>query len=683
MPGENIDVALPSIESGQVYAPASLAWRVENLQLTQEGTLRSVRGPAPFIPDYGAGYPYGGRVFSVFHARLDDGARDVTLIRAGGTLYSQAGWNRNLRSLVSGLSTDPAAKYPDTVVEVGGKIVWSNGIDIPYIYDGYTIKPLGFPQNPSTFDVLSPGQKTTNHPVFRNSVGYAHPGNLGSAGDFFSAQEGNLLAGQWLYFVQFEDVFGDRSGLSPAGSAVLNQELTSALYWSDYSKYPEVGGILGAFTYTKDLGLLSVKLDDLTKQFCVNGLPRGPRGTVARILYRTAMNESEPRFLARIPDVQTDVWPDNLPDSQLGAPAKAYITVPRFLIACSYQGRLAILDGNRVRLSEPGFPGSFEEDLYVDIDADGTQPTGLVAFGNYLYAFTEQSIFRIEFDAEGLRKRPVVGGVGAVGPKTIVACDNGLLVWLGRQNWYAMSADESLKQIADDEAPLFKRLNPAALSRAVATWSPVTKEYLCAVPEAGSFGNRLIMAWDGRGWRRQRLGIEVSYFAATKDWRNYIFAGGRLANGSENNVWVLDHEVLGYTPPTKTYRYQSSWIRRDPIGRLRFNVDTIYVGVVEASNRPVTWSVWRDGSRDTLIATGTLSLIDPATTDLINTVVIGTGKYRNPRLTWYKFDVRMKDLKSFAFDISCEEPRFLHLAGFAFDSHVVDEAGARVFRANG
>lgn len=681
MPGENIGVSLPAVESGQIYAPASLAWRIENLQLTPEGTLRSVRGPAPFIPNYGSGYPYGGRIFGLFHARLDGGARDVTLIRAGSTLYSQAGWNRNLRPLASGLSADPAARYPDTVVEVAGKLIWSNGVDVPLIYDGYTIKPLGFSQQaPASFDTLSPGQKASTHPVFRNNSNFSHPGNIGTPGDFFSTRDGNLLVGKWQYFVQFEDVFGDRSALSPVSSAFVNQEITSAVYWKDYSLYPEAEGL---FNNTFDLGLLSVTLDDLTRQFCVNGIPRGPRGTTARILYRTAANESEPRFLARIPDVLTEVWPDNAPDNQLGPVAKAYMVTPRFHIACSYQGRLAIIDGNRVRLSEPGFPGSFEEDLFIDIDADGSEPTGLVAFGKYLYAFTEQSVFRIEFDAEGLRKQPLTNGVGAMGPKTIVACDTGVLVWLGRQNWYAMSSDESIKPIADEEVALFRRLNPAALARAVAVWNPVTREYLCAVPEAGAVGNRLIMVWDGRGWRRQRLGIEVSAFAATKDWRNYILAGGRIASGNENNIWVLDHEVYGYEAPTKTYKYQSAWIRRDPTGRLRFNVDTVYVGVVEASNKPVTWTLWRDGSRDTQVATGTLSLIDPATTDLINTVVIGTGKYRNPRLTWYKFDARLKDVKSFAFDISCDEPRFMHLAGFSFDSHIVDEAGARVFRALG
>lgn len=678
MPGESINVPLPAVESGQVYAPASLAWRIENLQLTPEGTLRSVRGPAPLIPDYGAGYPYPGRVFGVYHARLDGGARDVTLIRAGTTLYAQAGWNRGLETLVTGLSSDPAPKYPDVFVEVGNKVIWSNGIDQAYIYDGYVIKPLGFVQAPSSFSTLGPAQG--DNPVFTNKNGYSHPGQIGLVGDFFDVQSGSLLEATWKYQVQFEDVFGDRSALSSFAQVTTRQELSSGLYWTNYANYPETVDALGLPANTAPLGLLSVSLDDLTRQFCLSGLPAGPDGTVARVLYRTAANDPTPRFLCRIPDRFTTVWPDNASDALLGAPVEEIVPTPKFHIACSYQGRLAVFDGRKVRLSEPGFPGTFPANLYIDIDADGSEPTALASFGNFLYAFTERTVFRIEFDAEGLRKQPVQGVSGAVGPATVVATELGQLVWMSNLNWYAMGLDEQPVAIGDAEAPLFKRLNPAALSRAVATFNTRTKEYLCAVPQAGAFGNTLVMAWDGRGWRRQRLGIAVTSICSTRDWRQYVLAAGRVTGTSENNVWVLDHEVFGYTPPTKTYRYRSAWIRRDPTGRLRFNLDTVYIGVVEASNRPVTWELWRDGSRDSLVSSGTLVMVDPATTDLMNTVVVGTGKYRNPRLTWFKFDARLKDAQSFAFDLSCDEPTYLNLASFTFDSHITDEMGARVFR---
>jgi hypothetical protein len=673
MPGENISVPLPTVESGKVYAPASLAWRIENFQLAPEGSLRSVRGPTPLIPDYGSGYPYSGRVFGVYHARLDGGTRDVTLVRAGSTLYSQTGWNRNVEVLLSGLSADPAAKYGDTFVTVGDKIIWTNGVDAPQVYDGYTLKKLGFDTPPATPTALGPAPGGGGDPIARNKSGYSHPGKIGQVGDFFSTDSGALLAGTWSYYVQFEDLFGDVSALSAAANVQVAQELTFGVYWKDMSDFPNTGS-------TSDLGLLAVSLDDLTRQFCLSSIPTGPTGTVARVLYRTNQNETEPRFLARIPDNITQNWPDNAPDANLGAPAPKYIVLPKFQIACSYQGRLAVITGNRVRLSEPGFPGTFREDVYIDLDGDGSEPTGLASFGSYLYAFTEKSVFRVEYDAEGLRKQPVVGAVGAVGPGSIVATDTGLLIWLGRKNWYAMDANERISAIGDEEAPLFKRLNPAAVSRSTATWNPTTGEYLCAVPYAGSFGNGLLMAWDGKGWRRQKLGLTIQSLCTTRDWRNYVLAGGRRIDNSENNVWVLDHEVFGYEPPTKTYKYQSAWIRRDPTGRLRFNLDTIYIGVVEASSKPVTWTLWRDGSRDTAVSSGTLTMLDPETTSLMDTVVIGTSKYQNPRLTWFKFDARLKDAQSFAFDLQCDEPTYMNLAGFSFDSHTVDEMGARVHR---
>lgn len=673
MPGENIGFPLPTVESGQIYAPASLAWRIENLQLTSEGTLASVRGPAPYIPDYGSGYPYGALVFGVFHALIENGQRDVTLIRAGTRLFAHRGWTRSLETLVTGLSADANAKYPDVFVEVAGKIVWSNGVDAPLIYDGYTIKDLGFSQAPGAPSVLGPAAGGEGAPIFRNQEGYSHPGRLGRVGDFFTDTPGSgaLLDSNWSYYVQFEDVFGDRSAFSPAVSMQVRQEYATANCWPTLSDYPDVAGL-------SPLGTdLAVTLDDLTRQLCLTSIPRGPQHTMARVLYRTNANETEPHFLARIPDNVTSVWPDNTPDSGLGAPGVEYIVTPKFHIACSYQGRLAIAIGNRVRLSDVGFPGSFPRDQFVDVEGD---ITALAAFGGYLYAFTEQTVFRLEIDAEGLRRRPVQSGVGASGPSSVVATDSGLLVWLGSSSWYSMTMDENIENIGVPEERLFKRLNPADLSRSVAVWNPNTKEYLCAVPEAGAYGNRLIMAWDGKGWRRQRHGNTYSSFCVTKDWRRYVLAAGRRISNGENNVWVLDHEVYGYTPPTKTYKYQSAWIRRDPTGRLRFNMDTVYVGVVEASDEPVTWRLWRDGSRDTEVASGTLTLYDPDTPSTMDTAVIGTSKYRNPRLTWFKFDARLIDAQSFAFDLECAEPTYINLFGFSFDSHSTDEQGARVNR---
>lgn len=678
MPGATLQFVLPSAESGKVYAPADMAWRIENFKLTSEGTLRSIRGPAPIIPDYGSGYPYGGRVHCVFHALLDNGMRDVLLIRAGTTLYAQKGWDRGLDALVTDLSDDPLARYPDVAVEVGGKVIWSNGIDAPQVYDGYTVKPLGHERAPSAPTALGPGD--TGHPAFRNNGGYSHPGKVGVIGDVFTTNSGAMLDATYTYFVQLEDVFGDLSPLSAGASVRLRQEFTQGAYWPDYAEYPGAdGGFVGIGVTPVQLGLLAVGFDDLTRQFALTDIATGAQGVLARHLWRTKANDPAPRFLARIPDQVTTVFIDNTPDANLGPPAEEYVTTPRFSIACSYQGCLVVFEAgtNRLRISEPGFPGTFKRDRYVDIDSDGAIGSGLAVFGGKLYAWTGSTMFFVENDAEGVRAQPVPQGRGCEAPQSIATTDEGLLVWLGRRAWYAMTADEVVSRVSDAEDKLFFRLNAALLGRAVGRFDPNTRQYICFVPEAGSISNPLGMVWDGRGWRRYRLGLNVETMCITQDWRMYALVGGRRSGGSEHNVWALDREVTSYTGPTKTYKYQSAWIRLDPTGRTTANYDTVHIGVVEASNGPVTYTLWRDDNRDTEVDTGTLTLVDPSTTELLNTVVIDGGKFHNPRLTWFKFDTRLIDARSFAFDLTCDDPTFLELAAFAFDGHIVDPAGAR------
>jgi hypothetical protein len=683
--GDNIAFPLPTVESGLNYAPGSLAKVIDNLQLTSEGTLRTVRGPCPLIPDYGAGYPYSsGIMHGVYHALLHDGMRDVTLIRAGSNLYEQTGWNRSVRTLATGLSSDPTSKYPDQFVEVAGKIVWTNGVDTPLIYDGYKILPLGYERAPGTGTVRGPSD--TGHPAFRNNGGYSHPGRIGSAGNFFTQQSGMLLQGAWYYYVQYEDAFGNLSPLSSAfGPVVVRQEITQDSFWLNYNNYP------GNTLFDQNLGLLAVKVDDLTKQFYVDGISTGPDGTVARRVYRTAdtaRNPPDPRFLVRIPDNVTTGFPDNTPDGGLGAVAEEYITVPTFQVMCVHQGRLVIATGGRVRVSDPGFPGTFKRDRYVDPDPEG-DITGLVSFNGQLLAFSLHGIFVIRDDGRNLRAEARSTGKGCSAPSSLRATALGLLIWQGQQTFYGMAIEGDAEDIMEEDAALFERLVPSRLSRSVAVWNPSTREYLCAVPEGGktasnSVGNILLLAYDGKGWRRQHHNIAYASMCVTKDWRRYVLGAGK---GAQENVFVLDHEHRSFSPPTKTSSFKSAWLRMDPKGRLRFNVDAIYIGFVEATGAAtttVTW--WQNGSRDTAVVAGgkAIEAGNPntpfySTTDLPRSVVLGTTKIRDPRLTWKKVPVRIVDVESFAFDVvSTADSYFMEIAGFSFDGYLVDDSGARV-----
>ena len=678
MPGDTLQFALPAAESGKVYAPAQFAWRIENLSLTPDGTLASVRGPAPLIPDRGAGYPYSGRVHGVFHALLDGGQRSVLLIRHGTVLSVFAGYDRGLSTLATGLSDDPYPTFPDQFVEVAGKVVWSNGVDAAIVYDGYTHKTLGHTISPGALTVLGP--QDDGHQVFRNRSGYSHPGKIGVVGDFFDVDQGAMLDAVWTYYVQLEDVFGDLSPLSPGTPAHLRQEYTSGVYWDNYEKYPTKDD----FTTNQVLGERSVNFDDLTRQFCIVDAPLGQSGIVARWYWRTAANDPTPRFLARVADRVSTVFPDNTPDALLGVPSDEYTTVPRFHLACSYKGCLVALEetgqGLRVRISDPNQPGTFKRTSYVDIDTKGARATGAVSFGGALYIFTTKTMFPMVVDADGVRTADqVYEGFGCAAPASIQTTDDGVLTWMGTRAWFAMVNGEPPARISGGEEKLFLRLNQAALSRSVAVWCAETQEYICWVPDAGALGCALGMAWDGAGWRRYRLGVEVASACVTRDPSNTVLLAGKA--GTQDNVWAFLREVYGYAAPTKTYRYQSAWVRVDPTGRTTFNADLVYVGFVESSNQPITWKAWKDDNRDILVGSGTITPVDPSTAELLGSVVIGTGKFHHPRLTWWCFDTRLVDVRSFAFDLACTEPGYMNIAAFAFDVHTVDEAGARVNRS--
>jgi hypothetical protein len=670
-----LEFALPTVESGRVYAPGSLAREILNLQITDEGTLRSVRGPAPVVPNYGAGYPWSGRMYGVFHAKLDSGMRDVTLVRTAGDLVELRGWRKDVVTLQSGLSQDPASKYPDQFCEVGGKIVWTNGVDAPLVYDGYRLLPLGYQRAPGTATPMGPTDN--GHPVFTNAGGYSHPGKIGTPGESYDTGDGTLLAGAWYYWIQYEDAFGNLSPLSPAcGPVTLRQERTANTYWANYSNYP-------ATASASDLGRFAVRIDDLTRQFFLQGIPTGPDGTVARRVYRSRdaiRNPADPRLLVRIPDNETFCYPDNVRDGGLGEVGADLVSTPTFRIMCPYRGGLAIANTPAspgiVRLSEPGFAGTFSRSRFVFPDPNGAEVTGLANFGGRLLAFTESTVFAIVDEPGGLVAEPVTTGVGCVAPSSIRATGWGTLLWLGADGFYEMTPDGATSLASDAISPVFKRLNLAALSKSAAAWSPRTKEYLCAVPEAGSYGNGLVLVYDGKGWRKQRHGIRYVDICTTKDWRHYVLGAGI---GDENNVFALDCEVRTYSLPTKQYAFRSAWLRPDATGRSRFRLRHVFVGFVEAHTGNVTATWYVNGRRDTAVASKTLTSMAPDRTDgALDAVTLGTTKLRSPRLVWKRIDIGVLDCDSFSFDLACSAPVDIHIAAFAFEFDIVGADGTRL-----
>ena len=326
-PGQRA-VSQVRIQSGQAqvqYAPTNLAYKIKNLELTPEGTLRAIRGSCPYEPNrdgtqYGSGLgvlPNGFDLFSrlttvadavtiygIFHAGLLQGKAPTLVVRAGSALYLHAGWRRSWKRIYGGLTDDGRAGYPDMFTVVNNTIVWTNGIDPPLVisYDGMVV-PLGFDKAPGPPEAAGPQQSSSITRDYPNQEGYSWPGRIGTIGDYVDNNDGAVLAGRWKYATAYEDVHGNISPLS--GESV---EIAVALQRAN--AFIEIEDTTTPVLKKYDRSTL---LDNLPRQFVVKGSGDAPAHAVATRLYRTPDGNRFPgtyRLVTRMAGTKNFVYAD-------------------------------------------------------------------------------------------------------------------------------------------------------------------------------------------------------------------------------------------------------------------------------------------------------------------------------------------------------------------------------------
>ena len=668
MPGPadqaNLNVTVPVGEAQKLYTPELLAWRVENMELTPEGTLRSVLGPCHYEPNRGGGFPaaYATRPHGLFHATLAGGPGDILLARFGGTMFRHSGWLRDFGTITSSLNNELRPHWPDQFVALHDKIIWTNGADQARVYThDFLDAPLGFTTAPDAPSVQGPTplDESDRLTLRANSGGYSWMGRVGTLGDVLNGETGAMLAGSWFYFAQWEDIHGNRSAISSPSSAVR-------VFAQNASSTTTTGA----------------DLDDLLRQFVVKyGGGTVPEHAVAIILSRTAdtrRNPAIPRFLARIPTFRSGLYPDQLSAAELGPETSNNVAVPVFRVMTAHQGRLIIgnfvNDPAAVRRSEPGLAGTFDVNEWVYPDSGGSMITGLASHGDRLLAFTETSVYDL---TDFGRPLAVARGVGCIAPRSISALSDGSLVWLGRDGFYALKGDSIANVSTNIQRLVTDGINRGRIRMAVSAVDPISGEYRCAVAPAGNDGNRLLLCFDGRGWRRRITGYDIDDICVTDDWRRLMLFIGRDTTNGQNGVFVLDRENATYTPVTRTSRYKSGWLRADETGLMPVNIRELYIGLVDGSNANMTVEFFRDGSHLGLNTQTDLRAIGVESwggsnsrlvTDIAGSAVIGTSRVHQRRLFWRRVPVNLLNAETWAFEIRATYPttRF-EIAAFAFD----------------
>jgi hypothetical protein len=163
------------IASGKLFLPDDVGARIENLYPTEEGTLRTVEGPLPYLPNYATGgapaaafqanitIPRYGYMHGVFQGNIGpSGERDILLIHTGSEIWEFQGWNRGWSKLIASAGSPGPA--PAIVAELLNSRrpnfptqfeFTQNGVVIvpqnsrAYFYDGTCIAPLGFTEAPT------------------------------------------------------------------------------------------------------------------------------------------------------------------------------------------------------------------------------------------------------------------------------------------------------------------------------------------------------------------------------------------------------------------------------------------------------------------------------------------------------------------------------------------------------
>lgn len=691
-------------ESGKLFAPLEIASRIENARLTAQGTLMTVHGPAPYLPDYG-GAPFDySNPHGIFHALLANGTRDVLLVHLDKTIYVFNGWDMGWHKLIGPVGSGAdleftltnnatTAEYPTQFECTGaGIVIVPQGGQRAFYYDGEVVTVLGYTRAPSA--PIGTGQdknaeandqgywginQAAGQPV---SLDFGH-GRLGYAQvDVTGAKQGALLRSSYQWAVQWFDYFGNISPPSGRSNTVVIER--------------EIAMATGA----------GHSLEERLKQVLVTGIENGREGTIGKLVSRTKdLDNSGTAKLfvesfdslvatsgayATIPDNSTGKYSDNIPDSFLITEMLPVISIPLFKICrvafgCLWVGGITG-DTGAIRKSMPGRFGTFLQDDVYYPDPRGGEPTAIWTNAIGLLVFTKTSIFLMITNQQGDAYRPQTldPSKGCVAPESLQNLPDGSTVWLGQEGFYRMDSHGDIQLISDPVRDDIETMHKGRACQAVARVDVDTAEYRCWISVKSSTENNLCLIFNimTGGWAR-RTGEKPRALCVTQDHRHYMMMAGyaTLSGSSLNNagVYVLDHEVQSYIPVQPTFTIETAWIHSDT-SIVHRSGKMVYFWLRETSNQFMfTVTVYRDyrqgqaayvndgsNSADTSKPYCYLTQDAPAMWGTTNYDSASTpNTWVKRRAFWRKISIFVPDCEVYKLKISCQGK--FEFVGFAFD----------------
>ena len=289
-----------------------------------------------------------------------------------------------------------------------------------------------------------------------------------------------------------------------------------------------------------------------------NELPIGPKGTVARRIYRTKnqrLGDSQNAvdgvfyFVKQLNDNSSTEFIDIISDTSLTAPVDTTASTvidTAYKYGATWNGRLWLGGGlthpTKIIYSLSGLPEQFSISGYFDVGNEkGGAITALYSYYNNLLVFREASIEVIRFNNGAFSISQVSPSVGTRASNSIQLIPSIGVVFLTNDGFYAITGGldgGSAISVTKISSPISKEvglISTASIAKAVSVYSEKEKEYWCHYPTKGT-------VTPSRGAVIHTLDTSWSLRHADSPEDSYLFNFTAMAADPEGNI------ILGTAP---------------------------------------------------------------------------------------------------------------------------------------
>ena len=242
-----------------------------------------------------------------------------------------------------------------------------------------------------------------------------------------------------------------------------------------------------------------------TKTVCLIEIPTGPKGTVARRIYRTKdMSDGMSAthyFVGQLDNNIETVFFDHVPDTALGAEApentsSIAMPAPKARFGAMFNNCL-FLDGGAnatpgIVFSNPGKIDQFSLLDFMEFGSSyGGSVTALHSHYNALLVFRERSIESVSGTYPLFATGSVAQGIGCVGPGSVVEVPSLGVMFISQDGIYLLhggfegGSKLELLKLSEGLNETWRKVNKSLLNKAVAAYSQKWREVHFYLPTQG------------------------------------------------------------------------------------------------------------------------------------------------------------------------------------------------------